>query len=185
MDEQTATVPSPAPSVAPRWLDEHEQTVWRAFLDMHARLTARLNRELVEQSGISVADFSVLVQLSEHPEGRMRVLELARSLRWEKSRLSHQLTRMQQRDLVRRSNCSEDRRGAFVTLTDAGRATVERAAPAHVDGVRRYLFDQLTPAQVDALGEVARAVTDRLADDSCDISAQAATGCPPAADSYC
>ncbi len=75
-----------------------------------------------DQSGLSIADFSVLVQLSEHADGRMRVLELARGLRWEKSRLSHQLTRMQQRGLIERSNCNEDRRGAFVVLTDQGRA---------------------------------------------------------------
>jgi DNA-binding MarR family transcriptional regulator len=88
----------------------------------------------------------------------MRVLELARALGWEKSRLSHQLTRMQQRGLVERSNCSEDRRGAFVVLTERGRATVETAAPRHVESVRRYMFDELRPDQVSALGEIAQRV---------------------------
>src|SRR6201995_5150517 len=134
---------------APRWLDSREQAAWRAFLDMHARLIARLNREISDQSGISIADFSVLVQLSEHLDARMRVLELARALRWEKSRLSHQLTRMQQRGLIERSNCSEDRRGAFVVLTDQGRRTVEAAAPKHVESVRRYLFDELSAEHID------------------------------------
>jgi DNA-binding MarR family transcriptional regulator len=155
---------------APRWLDVREQAAWRAYLDMNAKLTARLNREMQEQSGISIADFSVLVQLSEHLDARMRVLELARALGWEKSRLSHQLTRMQQRGLVERSNCSEDRRGAFVVLTERGRATVETAAPRHVESVRRYMFDELRPDQVSALGEIAQRVI-ALLDARCAASA--------------
>lgn len=158
----------------PRWLDAREQASWRAYLEMNASLAARLNREMQEQSGISIADFSVLVQLSEHVDARMRVLELARALGWEKSRLSHQLSRMQQRGLVERSNCDEDRRGAFVVLTDYGRQTVERAAPRHVEAVRRYVFDELNPVQVEALGVIARTVAERLAaacaghEDECD-----------------
>lgn len=158
----------------PRWLDEREQSAWRAYLDMHARLAARLNREMQSESGISLADFSVLVQLSERADARMRVLELARALRWEKSRLSHQLTRMQQRGLITRSNCSEDRRGAFVALTESGRETVDAAAPRHVESVRRYLFDQLRADQVDALSAISRAVIARLdavgpiPDETCD-----------------
>jgi DNA-binding MarR family transcriptional regulator len=147
-----------APAGTPRWLDAREQSAWRAYLAMNAKLTARLNREMQDQSGISIADFSVLVQLSEHVDARMRVLELARALGWEKSRLSHQLTRMQRRGLVERSNCSEDRRGAFVVLTESGRATVEAAAPRHVDSVRRYLFDSLSPEQVSTLAEISKTV---------------------------
>jgi DNA-binding MarR family transcriptional regulator len=149
----------------PRWLDAGERAAWRGFLDMQARLFAQLNRDLQDQSGISSADFAVLVELSEHPAGRMRVLELARALRWEKSRLSHQLTRMQQRGLIERSNCTDDRRGAWIVLTARGRDTVEEAAPAHVEAVRRYLFDVLTAEQVDTLAAVSRAVVDRLAAD--------------------
>jgi DNA-binding MarR family transcriptional regulator len=148
--------------VEPRWLDVQEQRAWRAYLDMNAKLTARLNREMQDESGISIADFSVLVQLSEHPDARMRVLELARALGWEKSRLSHQLTRMQQRGLITRSNCNEDRRGAFVVLSDQGRRTVELAAPLHVGSVRRYMFDVLSVEQVEALGSISRSVSDVL-----------------------
>ena len=160
-----AVTPSTA-AARPRWLDAGEQAAWRGFLDMHARLSAQLNREMQEQSGISLADFSVLAQLSEHPAGRMRVLELARALRWEKSRLSHQLTRMQQRGLIERSNCSDDRRGAFVVLTTHGRDTINGAAPAHVESVRRYVFDELSAAQIETLAAVARIVVDRLALDA-------------------
>jgi DNA-binding MarR family transcriptional regulator len=159
-----------------RWLTAREQTAWRAYLDMNAKLTAKLNREMQQQSGISIADYSVLVQLSEHVDARMRVLELARALGWEKSRLSHQLTRMQQRGLIERSNCSEDRRGAWIVLTDKGNDTVIAAAPRHVDSVRRYLFDELTPEQVDALGSIGRRVAEVVdaacagREDSCDDS---------------
>lgn len=151
-----------ATTTEPRWLDEREQASWRAYLDMTAKLNAQLNREMQAASGISIADFSVLVQLSEHVDARMRVLELARALGWEKSRLSHQLTRMQQRGLIERSNCSEDRRGAFVVLTDKGHQTVVAAAPRHVESVRRYVFDELTGEQVEALGRIARRVADVL-----------------------
>lgn len=163
-----------ATTVTPRWLDAREQAAWRAYLAMNAKLAARLNKEMQDSSSISISDFSVLVPLSEHAEGRMRVLELARALGWEKSRLSHQLTRMQQRGLIERSNCSEDRRGAFVVLTELGRRTVEDAAPRHVESVRRYLFDELSAEQVDALGSIATAVVDRIessgagGDDLCD-----------------
>ncbi len=150
------------PTAAPRWLDEREQTAWRAYIEMNAKLSARLNREMLDESGISSADFAVLVRLSEHEQNRMRVLELARAIGWEKSRLSHQLTRMQQRRLIERSNCDEDRRGAFVVLTDHGREAIEAAAPRHVEAVRRYLFDELSPVQVEALGVIARTVVDRL-----------------------
>jgi DNA-binding MarR family transcriptional regulator len=147
---------------SPRWLEQHEQSAWRAYLDMNAKLNARLNREMQDQSGISIADFSVLVQLSEHVDGRMRVLELARGIGWEKSRLSHQLTRMQQRGLIGRSNCNEDRRGAFVVLTDQGRRTVEAAAPRHVESVRRYVFDALDADQVASLGTISAKVVELL-----------------------
>lgn len=143
----------------PRWLTAREQEAWRAYLDMTAKLTARLNHEMQAESGISIADFSVLVQLSEHVDARMRILELARALGWEKSRLSHQLSRMQQRGLVERSNCSEDRRGAFIILTDKGRRTVVAAAPRHVEAVRRYVFDHLGGEHVEALRDIGRSVT--------------------------
>jgi DNA-binding MarR family transcriptional regulator len=147
---------------AARWLTDREQRAWRAYIDMNSRLAARLNRELQDEFGLSIADFSVLVQISEHVDARMRVLELARALRWEKSRLSHQLSRMQQRGLVVRSDCSEDRRGAFIMLTDRGREAVERAAPRHVEAVRQYLFDALTGEQVDTLDAIAGVVVARL-----------------------
>jgi DNA-binding MarR family transcriptional regulator len=176
MSEQDVTE---APAV--RWLTEDEQRAWRAFLDMQAQLNARLSRELQDGAGLSSADFAVLVSLTEHADGRVRVLELARGLQWEKSRLSHQLTRMSTRGLIERSNCSEDRRGAFIVLTAAGRAAVEAAAPIHVAGVRRYLFDALDEQQVETLFAIGSGTVQRLVaecagkPDECDEAG--ATGC--------
>ncbi|WP_375481888.1 MarR family winged helix-turn-helix transcriptional regulator [uncultured Jatrophihabitans sp.] len=158
-----STTDSPPAESAVRWLTDDEQSAWRAFLAMKTELDAQLGRDMQDSSGLSIADFSVLVPLSEHPEGRLRILELARGLQWEKSRLSHQLTRMEQRGLIERSNCREDRRGSFVVLTADGRRAVEAAAPRHVESVRRYLFDLLTPDQVAVLGDISRTVRDRLA----------------------
>jgi DNA-binding MarR family transcriptional regulator len=146
----------------PRWLAEPEQSAWRGYVAMQARLAAQLNRDLQAAAGLSQADYAVLVQLSEHPKERMRVLELARALGWEKSRLSHQLSRMQQRGLIARAGCTDDRRGSFIELTASGRTTIEGAAPAHVESVRRYLFAGLTPEQIDALDAITRTVLANL-----------------------
>ena len=161
---------------APRWLDANEQDVWRAFVQMQGRLAARLNRELQTSSDLSLAEYEVLVRLSEAPDGdaegaeqgQVRAFALARAMQWEKSRLSHQLTRMERRGLVERQSCPSDSRGAFVVLTNAGRAALAQAAPGHVAEVRRVLFDALTPEQVVALGEVAEVVLARLGEGTCD-----------------
>lgn len=152
----------------PRWLDEREQRAWRGYLAMQARLHARLNRRLQEESGLSLSDFDVLVALTDRAVGgtssevRMRVHELAETVQWERSRLSHQLSRMQRRGLVEREDCEDDARGAFVVLTDEGQRTIERAAPPHVDAVREMVFDGLDPDQVDALARIAEIVLERV-----------------------
>ena len=145
-----------------RWLDERERRAWRGYLTMHARLVARLHRQLQQDSGLSLADFYVLVQLTDRPEPRMRVGELGQALQWEKSRLSHHLGRMQRRGLVAREDCPDDARGAYILLTDQGRTAIEQAAPKHVDMVRELVFDALTADQVDALASIAGRILDKL-----------------------
>lgn len=145
-----------------RWLDEGEQRAWRAYLQMHGQLTARLNRQLQADFGLSLADYEVLVQLTDAADGRLRPFELQRGLQWEQSRLSHHLTRMQHRGLISREGCTDDGRGAFIVLTDAGRRAIKAAAPGHVDTVRRLFFDGLTPDQVAMLRQVSTQVLDRL-----------------------
>lgn len=146
-----------------RWLTEDEQRAWRGLLRMTAQLNARLNRQLQEECGLSLADYEVMVVLSEAPEGRLRVFEIAGALAWEQSRVSHQLARMQRRGLVGRQECPADGRGAFAVLTEAGRAAIERAAPAHVDMVRQLVFDGLGPDELVALAAVTARVLGRLA----------------------
>lgn len=152
----------------PRWLDEREQRAWRGYLAMQTGLHAQLNRRLQDESGLSLADFDVLVALTDragvgtNSEVRMRVRELADVVQWERSRLSHHLSRMQRRGLVEREECADDARGAFVVLTAEGRRTIERAAPPHVDAVRELVFDGLDDGQVDALARIAEIVLERV-----------------------
>ncbi|WP_103938841.1 MarR family winged helix-turn-helix transcriptional regulator [Thermomonospora echinospora] len=145
-----------------QWLDDEEQRAWRAFVRMQGRLTARLNRQLQTDSGLSLADYEVLVQLTDTADGRLRPFELQRCLHWEQSRLSHHLTRMQRRGLIGREECTEDGRGAFIVLTDAGRDAITAAAPGHVDTVRSLFLDGLTRDQIAALRQVSEQVLGRL-----------------------
>jgi DNA-binding MarR family transcriptional regulator len=146
----------------PPWLTEKEQQVWRGWLTLNALLPAALHRELQLDAGLSLPDFDVLVQLTDTPDGRVRVNDLARTLSWERSRLSHHVTRMERRGLVRREGCTDDGRGAFVVLTPEGRAAIERASPGHVRAVRALVFDALTGQEVDVLGAVVDKVLARL-----------------------
>jgi DNA-binding MarR family transcriptional regulator len=145
-----------------QWLTDEEHRAWRGLLQMTAQVDAVLARQLQEHSGLSRADYDVLVPLSEAPDGRLRMFELGGELRWEQSRLSHHLSRMQKRGLVAREDCKSDRRGAFVVLTPAGRVAIEKAAPSHVESVHQLVFEGLTPAQVKTLGSITAHVLTKL-----------------------
>jgi DNA-binding MarR family transcriptional regulator len=151
----------------PRWLDEREQRAWRSYTHLRSQLDARLSRRLQQDAGLSDADYSVLVNLSEAPERRLRLFELGRALQWEKSRLSHHLTRMERRGLVARSECPSDARGTYVALTDDGLIAIEAAAPDHVATVRRHFIDVLSPAQLEALTAITEQLLEALETD-CD-----------------
>jgi len=137
-----------------QWLTAQEQRVWRRWLTLNARLSATLQRELQDDAGLSMPDFEVLVDLTDSPEGRIRVTDLARLLQWERSRVSHHVTRMGRRRLVQRVECTEDGRGAFIVITPQGRAAIEQAAPGHVKTVRRLVFDALSPEDLDAFATI-------------------------------
>jgi DNA-binding MarR family transcriptional regulator len=147
---------------APRWLDEREQSAWRGYTQMERRLTKVLGQQLVRDAGLSAADYELLVPLSEAAEDQLRARDLARMVGWEKSRLSHQLTRMEQRGLVERRECPTDARGAFITLTVAGRAAIEGAAPQHVEAVREHFMDLLTEAEIAVLTGITGRILDHL-----------------------
>ncbi len=152
---------SSAPGV--RWLDPAEARAWRALQSMNMPLLAALNRDLTRHSSLSNADYAVLVHLSETPGHRVRARDLVRGLGWEKSRLSHHIRRMESRSLVTRQECPTDGRGAFIAMTPVGRAAIESAAPHHVETVRKYCIDLLTPDQLRVLAEIGETVGARLA----------------------
>jgi DNA-binding MarR family transcriptional regulator len=145
-----------------RWLTAEEERVWRRWLTLNARLSAALQKELHDDAGLSMPDFEVLVLLTDRPDGRIRVTDLARLLQWERSRVSHHVTRMESRRLVQRVECAEDGRGAFVVITPQGRAAIEQAAPGHVDTVRRLVFDALSPEEVNAFATIIEKVLAQL-----------------------
>lgn len=129
MSDEKVSAVAEATGAQVRWLTPEEQRAWRGFVRLHERLGGRLGRMLQSESNVSPADFAVLVHLTDTPEGRQRYQDLARALEWEKSRMSHHIARMTGRGLVVREECAEDARGAFVVITDAGRAAIEAAAP--------------------------------------------------------
>ena len=146
-----------------KWLDETESRAWRGYLRMHDLLTAEMARQLDRDAGMSLADYEVLVALSEAPDHRVRNNELAAQLLWEKSRVSHHITRMERRGLVTRESCPSDARGSFVVATADGMAAIRGAAPCHVAAVRALLFDHLSKEQLAALVGITETVVDRLA----------------------
>ena len=147
---------------ATRWLDEEQQEAWRAWLDVNAKLFARMSRELQAASGLSLQDYDVLVALTDVPEGSVRMRDLGLNLQWEKSRVSKHLARMAARGLVARRECHDDRRGAFVEITEAGLEAIRGAAPDHAALVREVFFDGLTGDQVRELTAICGAVLERL-----------------------
>ncbi|HJQ03247.1 MAG TPA: MarR family transcriptional regulator [Jatrophihabitans sp.] len=138
----------------PRWLTAAEQQAWRSFIDGCRALFDVLDRELQVDSNLSHAYYEVLVPLSEEPGHALRMSELADRARSSRSRLSHAVSRLEERGLVRRLDCPTDKRGQLAVLTEDGLAVVRAAAPGHVAAVRRYLIDRLSAEQLAALGEV-------------------------------
>ena len=136
-------------------LSPSEAAAWAGYQRMRARLAGRLGRELTRTAGVSEADFEVLVAVGEQTDHAVRSLALRCGLEWEKSRLSHQLRRMEQRGLVQREECIEDGRGSIVRLTKKGCELAAAAKAAYEDAVRTHVVAALTPAQLTALGEIA------------------------------
>ena len=145
-----------------RWLSEAEQGSWRSWLAANLLVPDRLGRDLQEQTGLTMADYEILVWLSETPERRLRMSELADLTLSSRSRLSHQIDRMEKAGYVERQECSDDRRGFFAVLTERGWQTLVAAAPHHVESVRRRLMDVLTPEEFAELGRLSQKLVDRL-----------------------
>ncbi|MDQ2638510.1 MAG: MarR family winged helix-turn-helix transcriptional regulator [Actinomycetota bacterium] len=146
----------------PNWLSPREDRAWGAFIHAHQQIEVRLSRRL-QESGLSGADYSVLAVLSALDGDRMPARELCATLGWEKSRLSHQVRRMQKDGLVSREPNPADARSTMVCLLPAGRAAIEKAAPGHVEDVRRNFIDLFTPAELDILATLNERILDHLA----------------------
>ena len=144
-----------------RWLTDEEQQAWRATVHLSQLLMRQLDRDLTEY-GLNGRDYEILVELSEAPEQRLRMTDLADATSQSRSRLSHQISRMEQRGLVRRDDCEGDKRGTFAVLTQEGSEAIERAAPSHVDNVRRHFVDRLSPHQLDEVRSAFQPVVDYL-----------------------
>ena len=145
-----------------RWLSEEQQKNWRAWLTASTLLNDQLSRDLQETHGITIADYEILVRLSETPDRRLRMSELASQTLSSRSRLSHQIDRMERAGFVERQTCADDRRGAFAVMTDQGWTTLVAAAPDHVKSVRTHLVDQLSDEEFASLGAACERVAAHL-----------------------
>jgi DNA-binding MarR family transcriptional regulator len=145
----------------PLWLSEPEQEAWRAYVRLAKLLFRQLDRDL-HPFGLSTNDYEILVELSDADDNRLRMTELADLTAQSRSRLSHQITRMEAKGLVRRDACDGDKRGMFAVLTQRGMATMERVAPSHVESVRRHFIGQVTPEQLETIKEACGPVLGRL-----------------------
>jgi DNA-binding MarR family transcriptional regulator len=150
--------PAGAWSASPRWLDADEMRFWRGFIEVSGRAIDAINADLRADADLTHDDYEVLVRLSEAPDRRMRMSELADQVIQSRSRLTQRVDRLVERGLVERQRCPEDRRGMLAALTDDGFRTLAAAAPAHVASVRRHLIDRLGPEQIRAGAELFEAV---------------------------
>jgi DNA-binding MarR family transcriptional regulator len=135
-----------------RWLDNSEQHTWRAYLDATRLLVRALDGQLTRDSGISFADYELLAVLSEAPDGRLRMSELADAVTTTRSGVTRATTRLVDAGWVKRVKCDDDKRGMSAELTDAGLAKLADASPGHVAAVRELMFDRLTIEDVASLG---------------------------------
>jgi DNA-binding MarR family transcriptional regulator len=149
-----------------RWLSSDEQRAWRNYIEATTMLLDALDRQLQQDAGMPHGYFEILVRLSEADDRTMRMSELADSTRSSRSRLSHAVSRLEERGWVERRDCETDRRGQLAALTPAGLAALAAAAPGHVAAVRAAMIDRLSPEQVRQLGDIAQVVIDGLTPDS-------------------
>ncbi len=160
--DQGQPVTSEPRSPAGGWLSLAEQNAWRAWLTVALKLPEQLNRDLQNDHGLALADYEILVWLSESVNHEMRMSDLAQRTTSSRSRLSHQIDRMERDGLVARRPCPSDGRGSLATLTTKGWSVLINAAPDHVDSVRRHLVDLLTPLELEQLGTICTTIANRL-----------------------
>ncbi len=147
-----------------KWLDDTEMDAWRNYITGSALLEYRLNRDLQAAHGVSLADYEILVRLSDRQEHRMRMSELAAEVAHSKSRISHQIRRLERAELVERTECPSDGRGVFAVLTERGMKVLRSIAPEHVASVREHYVDLLDPEEQRVIAKVFGRLVDHLRD---------------------
>jgi DNA-binding MarR family transcriptional regulator len=157
------------PDSADPWLDERQQRSWRTFTLMQEQLRSRIEQGLQRRSGLSYADYAVLSALADCEQHALRAFDLGRALGWEKSRLHHQLTRMQKRGLIERRTPTGSRNSRWVevALTDDGLDAIQKAARSHVQEVRTLVIDALSERQLSQLDSASQRILDRLDEIPC------------------
>ncbi|GAA3730834.1 MarR family transcriptional regulator [Leifsonia bigeumensis] len=145
-----------------------EWAVWRKFYAMRRQLDRALEDQLQRDAGISGPDYEILLALFESPQRRLRSRDLTARIGWEKSRISHQVTRMEARGLVERSECEDDLRGTWIELTTQGRRAVLGAMREHTTAIRGLFFDVLTPEELSSLQAVSERVLEAINPPACD-----------------
>lgn len=142
------------PGGDPQWLNTAEMRAWRAYVDGGQRLMGVLNKDLQDEHNLTMAEYRILVMLSESSDGSLRMSGLADGVLSSRSRLTHQIRRMEADGMVERSTCVDDGRGVLAVLTEEGKRRLAEAAPTHVTSVRKHLVDVLAPHQLSALGDI-------------------------------
>ncbi|WP_406493891.1 MarR family transcriptional regulator [Streptomyces sp. NBC_01604] len=148
-----------------RWLTPKEQRAWRAYIAATQLLEDAIDRQLQQEAGMPHLYYTILAYLSEVPEHRLRMTDLAEKLKITRSRLTYAVTRLEKDGLLRREDCRWDKRGTVAVLTDEGMTTLEQTAPGHVETVRASLFDRLTDEQVEQLEEICTGIAEGLQGD--------------------
>ncbi|MDA8438141.1 MAG: MarR family transcriptional regulator [Propionibacterium sp.] len=139
------------------WLSAEQQQIWRSWLSGVARINQYLDADL-RRRGLDLAEYEILVSLSEAEGRRLRMSDLAQQVHQSRSRLTHAIARLEQRGIVRRTSANDDRRGVYAHLTEAGFAVLEAAAPSHVNAVRDIFVDRADPEDFRALGRIMQQV---------------------------
>ncbi|MDN4613804.1 MarR family winged helix-turn-helix transcriptional regulator [Leifsonia sp. F6_8S_P_1B] len=147
----------------PRRAPTREQLrIWRDYIETAEVLRTRLGSRLQSESELSAGDYQVLLALTEAEDRTLRSSELADLIGWERSRLSHHLGRMERRGLISRQACADDVHGIDVIATDAGSAAFRAGSVPHLRAVRELFLDALTPAQLNEVDDVTRALRRHL-----------------------
>jgi DNA-binding MarR family transcriptional regulator len=147
----------------PRWLDTQQQRDWRAYVEGSIRLNDVLDRDLKAKHGLTMAEYEILVRLSEAPGHRLRMAQLADEASQSRSRLSHTVSRLECKGLVSRDACGADKRGVNAQLTEDGYAFLEKVAVDHVAAVREFFVDVIDPEDLKAIGRAFTAVAEQVA----------------------